>query len=181
MGIKTLIKENDKLKMVNYSSNELLEYLDSIELVFQNVSIKPSIVETIEKKLCKFIINQDGVSLPVYYNRKIKIFDPPLEGSPGSDAKYYIWDDETGLLLQFIPPNSRTSYHYHKITREEHHNILGKHRLYSSNGEITLKGSSIILDPYNWHQILTLSNSSINTILMDPPGLGKSDHFYFDK
>ena len=70
--------------------------------------------EIIKRKLGKILerreIQNDDTYYFLYHDKNIEFHDIPIpSGSPNSDARYYVWDNKTGLLLQKILPHSKTS------------------------------------------------------------------------
>jgi hypothetical protein len=179
MQINAVVRKTQNLTSVKYNPEELLNNLDIVELAFiPTFDVDSLIRKTAEKHLKRVVISPDKITFSLYHNGSTEILDPPMLGSPGSDAKYYIWNEENGLLLQFIPKYSKTSCHYHEITSEFFSNLAGYCRICSLGVEKILNGNSSIIKPYQCHQLHTSSTPAINLILMNPSGLGKTDHHY---
>jgi len=135
----------------------------------------------IEQKIGDFetrIWELDDTYYFLYFDRNIQFHDTPIpSGSPKSDARYYVWDDKTGLLLQAIPPYSKTSCNFHIRTDESFHNVGGKVYMCLPEEEKLLNGDYHVT-PNQCHRLYTSSETAINIILMNPPGLGITDHYH---
>jgi hypothetical protein len=188
MRIIVFLQEHSNTSIVKCDSKKLLNYMDSVKFVF--IPAKDLDLATrkrIEKNLERKQIKIDGNTYVIYHDKNMKIQDPPKSsGSPNSDAKYFVFDDETGLLVQFIPQNSKTSCNYHKEGNERFYNLLGDCNICSCNGKKgshnthNLNGNSFTVESNHCHQLSTSSESAINIVLM-PPGVGVSDHHYLKK
>lgn len=185
----TTVKETDSgLNVVKYEPNELLSHLykEKTKLAIVPTDVDSSIRRRLEGRLDRITIIPDGIPYFLYHDRNIEILNPPRKGSEGSAAKYYIWDNETGLLLQYIPTNSSTSCNFHTKGPEKFYNIEGDCRVCVCRvnnhyeGDKTLRKESLTVSPYHSHKLHSSSESVINIILM-PPGVGTSDHNYPEK
>ncbi|MBU0907673.1 MAG: hypothetical protein KKD18_00070 [Nanoarchaeota archaeon] len=72
---------------------------------------------------------------------KIRFFDKPRRSSSKeSNSVYFGWNrqkDKT-TALQYLPPNSKTSKHFHKKLEEEYHVLAGKCTVLKGNKQIKL-------------------------------------------
>ena len=188
MRITAVVQENSRFNVVQYGLDNLSKNLDKVIFMFvPSLSLDSSVRETIEKRLKRRLVAIDGANYVVYYSKGMTFRDPPTSsGSPNSSAIYFIFDDKTGLLLQLIPPNSKTSCNYHKKGSERFYSLLGDCDICSCNGKKdshnihNLNGNTFTVESNHYHQLSTLSKSAINIVLM-PPGSGMSDHHYSKK
>lgn len=104
--------------------------------------------------------------------------------SPGSQAIYPARSANkmNGLLLQYLPPHSQTSCHFHQIKTEIYHSLAGE-AFIEIDQAMTVKlmyaGSRVIF-PRTIHQVKTANKPSLILIevLGDPEGLSMADHVY---
>lgn len=91
-------------------------------------------------------------------------------------------DPLDGLVLQYMPPNSCTSRHYHKMRTEVYHSLAGKCLLYADDEISRVNGNSKIIPPDTVHQLWTGSSPSIILLEMqdDQKGISLDDHFYVE-
>ncbi|HDZ54545.1 MAG TPA: hypothetical protein ENI19_02190 [Candidatus Nealsonbacteria bacterium] len=105
------------------------------------------------------------------------IFDPPLESrskKQKSNAVYYAASEKWGLLVQYIPPDSRTSSHDHSKSRwiETNHPLIGGAKLCTSENRqqqltyhLTMANPiSPVITPRVIHQISTDDQPLLNII-----------------
>jgi hypothetical protein len=184
MTITTVIQTDSGLDVVQYKADELLNRLNTVMLAISPGECYDSLIKkTAEKSLKRLVLIHDGIDYPLYYNKAIKFHDPPISGSPGSAARYYVWDESSGLALQIIR-DGVTSCNRHTKGHEKFYSVLGESHVcicsYGNNsptGDVTLKeGNSLILYPNYWHRLDALS-PALNILLMSP-GAGRSDHHY---
>lgn len=100
--------------------------------------------------------------------------------SPDSGAKYLAHKKtESGeLLLQYIPPKSITSKHYHEFKTEIFHNLEGKCTLEVSRKKIDLEKSSHSVKPNAIHQVKTADSAALNLLESKGKSTGREDHNY---
>ena len=190
MEITAVIEKKSVLDVAEFNLNYLLKHIDDVKLaVLQDMEADCVVTRLTGKYLERREIRRDGVV--VYHSGDIEFHDPPKEGSEGSAAKYYVWDDRTGILLQRIPPNSCTSHNLHKKGPERFYSIKGRCYIcvcyYPDlstedifyKGDISLNSINppFVVEPYHCHQLHSLSDPAFNIILM-PPGVGRSDHHF---
>jgi hypothetical protein len=188
MEITAVIQEKSGANIVKLDSKKLLDSVNSIKLAFvPSKDLDLATRKEVERLLKRRKIKIDGTDYVIYHDKNVKIHDPPISsGSPNSDAKYYVWDDKSGLLFQFIPKKSKTSCNYHKKGNEKFYNLLGDCYVCFCNGKKDshktkfLNGNSFTVKPRQCHQLYTSSKPAINIILM-PPQIGRSDHHYLKK
>ena len=104
-----------------------------------------------------------------------------------SQAKYLAYHND-GLLLQYIPPNSGTSLHYHNRTVEHYFCLEGKCTLQLGTKEnplqknIFLEKNTFTVLPGEVHRVITDNTPVINFLIMQgcPKNLKMSDHFYVE-
>lgn len=109
--------------------------------------------------------------------QQFTIFDSPLESRSkgnGSNAVYYAASGKWGLLIQYIPPNSRTSAHDHLKSGwiETNHPLAGRAKLYTYENRqqqvthhLTIANPiSPVIEPCVLHQICTENQSLLNII-----------------
>lgn len=123
----------------------------------------------------------------VYYHlalRGFTVFRSPVPArSAGSGALYIARRvvNMGGFLVQFLPPDSATSCHYHNLTNETYHLIAGKATIVADGKEVRLKqGETHEIRPKTIHQVRTKVQSSIILIEIvgNPNGLSMDDHVY---
>ena len=92
---------------------------------------------------------------------------------------------EVCLLLQFIPPNAGTSYHYHDKVTESFYPLLGQCFLITSaispekTSKMTLDKTAVTrLSPRTAHRLTTQESSAVNVLCMDPYDAELKDHHY---
>ncbi len=103
--------------------------------------------------------------------------------SPNSQSVYLAISKNKmdGLLLQYLPPHSATSLHYHQFKTEAYHIIVGKATLMNHGKEIILeRAKSELVYPHSVHQVITHDEPSLILleIIGDPKGLSMDDHIY---
>jgi len=102
--------------------------------------------------------------------------------SPSSQAKYFarMSRNMQGFLLQYMPPFSVTSRHYHKLTTETYHNLEGECTLHIDGSDVRLRNSTVIVNPKQVHQVRTGKECALTLLVMegDPKGLSMDDHCY---
>lgn len=112
------------------------------------------------------------------------VYTPPKKSqSSGSNALYLARsaDKKEGLLLQLLPPFSKTSCHHHTQKREAFHLIEGVATLITSQSVWTLyRGDTHVVEPGVIHQTRTDARPAIILIEVvgDPEGLSMQDHVY---
>jgi len=91
--------------------------------------------------------------------------------SPTSGAYYLLWHEEevenskNGFLLQYLPPNSVTSKHYHKEQTEIFSLLEGKMILDTSESQSSLNvGDNYVVNPNVIHQLRTSHEPSLTVI-----------------
>jgi mannose-6-phosphate isomerase-like protein (cupin superfamily) len=119
--------------------------------------------------------------------RGFKVMNPPrVAKSHGSNAVYLASgvNKSDGLLLQYLPPHSTTSVHYHAETSERFH-LLAGNAVVSTPWGVEFDFASrrtITVDPFTVHQLRTREEDSLILLEMvfTSAGVGMSDHFYTD-
>jgi len=116
-----------------------------------------------------------------------KIMDPPRPAkSHGSKAVYLAsgLNKRDGLLLQYLPPNSTTSWHYHAKTTERFHLLAGNAVVATPWGvEFDFfSHRTVTINPFTVHQVKTREEGSLILLEMvfTSESVGMSDHFYVD-
>ncbi|MFC1697794.1 cupin domain-containing protein [Nanoarchaeota archaeon] len=106
--------------------------------------------------------------------------NPKRSKSDKSEAIYLARNREKGLLLQYLPPHSHTSIHYHKIRTEIYHIIEGTCILNIDGNDILLSQGKYEVKPNMVHQVKTNQNPALTLIKIigDPKGISLDDHFY---
>lgn len=182
--ITTVVRENSGLTVTQYNPRELLTRLDTIELAVVPSTVEELLIrKEVGKRLERVEITLNHTGYLIYHDKNIEFHRPPLKGSGGSHAKYYVWDEEKGLALQRIQ-HLHTSCNYHTKGSEKFYSISGSSlvcicscRDNSHMRDVILKnGEPLIIDPYYCHR-LTVLCPTLNIILM-PPGVGRTDHHY---
>ncbi|MBU0761256.1 MAG: hypothetical protein KJ600_01390 [Nanoarchaeota archaeon] len=107
---------------------------------------------------------------------------PQVSQSAGSQAIYLARKDngKQSFLLQYLPPRSVTSKHFHRVTTERFHGLEGA-CFVEVNGEETLvNGRTFEVAPGKVHQVKTGEEPSLTLIEMlgNPDGLVMTDHYY---
>ncbi|MBD3355446.1 cupin domain-containing protein [Candidatus Woesearchaeota archaeon] len=88
-------------------------------------------------------------------------------------------DNSAALLLQHIPPNKKTSCHYHKNTFEFFLPLAGKAIIKIGDEEKDLKNSCFtMVEKEILHQLRTSDNTALNCLCMKPYDPDMKDHFY---
>ncbi|MEK6934563.1 MAG: cupin domain-containing protein [Nanoarchaeota archaeon] len=84
------------------------------------------------------------------------------------------------FLLQYLPPNSVTSRHHHKITTEKFHNLEGNCVIEINGTNYELQGATLQVNPGQIHQVHTRDKPALTLIEMlgNPKGLDMDDHYY---
>lgn len=118
--------------------------------------------------------------------RGFSLYEPHTKRSPTSQAEYLACstDKTDGLLLQVIPPFSKTSCHRHKEKREALHVIAGEATLLTSQSVWTLyRGYSHVIEPGVFHQTRTGSRPALIVVEItgDPEGISMNDYEYGDE
>jgi hypothetical protein len=187
MPMTTVAQENSGLTIKECDLDELFERLVNVKLtITQSYTTDRLIIDhLIRQEMENFLERRkllvDGITHFLYFDKNIRFHDPPIpSGSPNSDARYYIWDNNTGLLLQKIPPYSTTSCNFHRITDESFHNFEGEVYICLPEEEKLLNGSCHVTTN-QCHRLYTSSEPAINIILTKPPGLGITDHYHPEK
>lgn len=119
--------------------------------------------------------------------RGFKVMKPPRPAkSHGSNAIYLASgiDKRDGLLLQYLPPHSTTSLHYHAATSEVFHLLAGSAMIstpWNENLDFA-KRRSVTIKPFTVHQVRTESQDSLILLEMifGSDIVGMNDHFYAD-
>jgi len=184
MTITTVVQENSGLTIKECDFDELFRLLINVKLAITQSDTTDHLItdrlikQEMENFLERRTLPVDGITHFLYLDRNIEFHDTPIpSGSPKSDARYYVWDNKTGLLLQKIPPYSKTSCNFHRITDESFHNVGGEVYICLPEEEKLLNGSYHVT-PNQCHRLYTSSEPAINIILTNPPGLGISDHYH---
>jgi mannose-6-phosphate isomerase-like protein (cupin superfamily) len=122
----------------------------------------------------------------------LRIFAPEKRSarSPGSEAIYLgeSRDRKDGLLLQFLPPNSHTSKHYHSSDDrspkiETFHGMEGEGRIeVDGQDNLVREGTAITVFPNSLHQLRTLDYPALVLLLIegDEKGISMDNHHYVD-
>lgn len=89
--------------------------------------------------------------------------------TPSSNAYYLLWHEEAserfGFLLQYLPPNSVTSRHYHTEQTESFSILEGMLSLETSEGTFALNaGGNCTVRPGIVHQLRTKETPSLTVI-----------------
>jgi len=118
------------------------------------------------------------------------IYDPlKTSNSKGSAAIYLARSEDkmNGLLLQYLPPHSRTSAHYHTVQTETYYLLLGKASIETPGATIVLNvpgRSQATIKPGTQsaatHSVITKDLPSLMVIQLVncPGGLSMDDHHY---
>ncbi len=123
----------------------------------------------------------------IAFRHGLKILRPPLAGSPESGALYWIVhpSDNTLLLLQYMPPDTKTSVHWHAEEHETFHVLRGSCSLLMGNANdsepngmfrqlhsrrLTIQGAGgdqhAWVPPYTVHQLVTFREPVLNCIVI---------------
>lgn len=147
----------------NHPSKEIIaqQRLNSFELSFGDV---PLLV----------------VSPFTFYKKLKRAFSFPRSG-----AYYLLWHEENtgdgkrGFLLQYLPPHSETSKHYHKKQTEIYHFLDGMISLETLEGTFHLEaGGQHTVKPDVIHQLKTTDTPSLAVIEMT--NVDYKDHHYVE-
>lgn len=181
MKITVVIQKDSGLAIQECGFEELFRNERNIRLAILKTELEGTYDYLIEQKMGKLerrIMELDDTYYFLYFDRNIQFHDTPIpSGSPNSDARYYVWDDKTGLLLQAIPPYSKTSCNFHIRTDETFHNVGGDAYICLPEEAKLLNGSCHVTTN-QCHRLYTSSEPALNIILMNPPGLGITDHYH---
>ena len=182
MKITVVIQKDSGLAIQECGFEELFRNERNIRLAILKTELEGTydylIEQKMEKTLERRLMKLDGNYYFLYHDKNIEFHDTPIpSGSPGSDARYYVWDNKTGLLLQTVPPYSKTSCNFHRLTNETFHNVGGDVYICLPEEEKLLNGICHVT-PYQCHRLYTSSEPAINIILTKPPGLGIIDHYH---
>lgn len=195
MAIATVIQTDSGFKIVDWQLHDLLQNETSIRLAVIENKSKDDFFDYVVSRRLGNILKGGEIEIGdkyyfLYYDKGIEFHDPPIRGahgikdSPDSSAEYFIYDDKTGILFQYLPRGS-TSRNYHTRGDEIFYNLGGDCRLCKCfyptknyQGDVLLeKETPFIVRPYECHQLHASSTPVVNIILM-PPGVGRSDHHY---
>jgi len=110
-------------------------------------------------------------------------FTQSRKPSEGSKAIYLAERKEGngGLLLQYLPPKSETSRHYHELTTERFHNLEGRCFIDIGETKEVLEQSSCTVPPWRIHQVRTKELPALTVLEINgnPRGLSDmSDHYH---
>ena len=113
--------------------------------------------------------------------RDLDFFDEPKKSRSEESGAIYLAERNAGgrsLLLQYLPPFTPTSRHFHKITTEHFHGLVG--RCIIEGKSAILCQDTVIVTPFTAHQLRTYEDHSLALIEMigNPAGLSMNDHFY---
>ncbi|MFA5854182.1 MAG: hypothetical protein WC866_03780 [Patescibacteria group bacterium] len=142
-------------------------------------------METAGDDVAEVAMGSDQLRLSL---RGFKVMNPPRPArSSGSSALYLASGKEKrdGLLLQYLPPHSTTSLHYHACTLETFHLLAGRAAVRTPWGteEHLDDGRRSFTNPmFVPHQVVTGESASIILLEMGLPteSTGMKDHFYVD-
>lgn len=120
--------------------------------------------------------------------RGFKIMNPPRPAkSPGSNAVYLASgiNKQDGLLLQYLPANSTTSWHYHAETTERFHLLSGSAVVSTPWGFDLdfVDNCSVTVKPFTVHQVKIGPDQDALILLemvFTSEDVGMKDHFYVD-
>lgn len=137
------------------------------------------------KNLLHKIIDFNGTPCVIFYSEDLYFYpELRLANSPKSNARYYARSKNKmdGLLLQYLPPHSNTSKHYHEEKIEIYHNLEGICLIESGHNKILLERCSYKVGKKIIHQVTTDETSSLTVleIIGDPNGLSMDDHHYVE-
>lgn len=128
--------------------------------------------------LHSYVVGHKGFYIYPENKRKAK--------SPGSDAIYLARSEDKmeGLLLQMLPPHSKTSRHYHKTKTETFH-AMEEGFLVNANGKSSgfPPSTFVTIEPNVVHQLYTDYKPALTLLLVegDPKGLSMDDHNYIEQ
>ena len=175
----SIIKTNGILERRKLDS---LKNLDNIRLL---TAINPNEETRLMLKLTDLPIKELALDdVPFYFlHRSIHFFKNLRKSKSKESGAIYVARSENimdGLLLQYLPPNSSTSMHYHKLKTETFHNLEGKCILTVDYNSITLDKTTGIVHPKQIHQLKTNAGYALNLLKVedDPKGLSLDDHHY---
>lgn len=183
----SVVQNDSGLTVVEYRPDQLLENLPRTKLIVaKDLPISPSIEQRLLEKLEKYKVEFNGSKFSFYPDKGIKFHESPEPGSPGSLAKYLIFDEATGIFVHELKGHTSCNYHtlYNALGSEGHYNVSGKVRvcrcLYNDEiyeGYIDLRsGVLYYVKPGECH-ISEASTPAVNIGLM-LPGVGRRDHHY---
>ena len=119
--------------------------------------------------------------------RGFKLREDQKTFSAGSDALYLAsGDEQKGILVQYLRPDGKTSFHYHGNTTERFHLLVGHAVIATPWGMEFAFGTSstIVIPPFTPHQVRTGEQDSLVLLEMTVPAGktgGKKDHYYLDE
>jgi mannose-6-phosphate isomerase-like protein (cupin superfamily) len=155
--------------------------IEILTCLFPNVKL----LDWIEKnKLPYEIVDFNGMPCCVAHNDLFFYDNPRKAKSPGSKALYLARsrDKFDGLLLQYMPPDSITSKHYHEKRLETYYNLEGKCLLNIDGKDHVLEKSVVAIRPGQVHQVRTLREPALTLLDMSEGScLSMEDHIYIKK
>ncbi len=166
-----------------YGSTQLPELDLSVYCCF-DVNDLLQINQNNDYQVIEILFGQKTLYLAI---KGLKIFSPPRQAkSQGSNALYLasLKLGNRSLLLQYLPPFSTTSLHYHANTEEIFHLLVGSACINTPwKTELTFDQHKVInVTPFTVHQVKTKDQGSVIMLEMisseENPGM--KDHFYCD-
>lgn len=148
-------------------------------------SIQPFVVEGCMSIEVDMVSGKKYLVLQGFKNMDEDGSRPRKAVSNGSNAMYLAKGvvKSNGLLLQYLPPNSVTSIHYHVHTVERFHLLAGSAEVMTWQGPVAFPADRTIkIDPFVVHQVRTGAQDSLILLeMLAPEGKGgKQDHYYLD-
>jgi len=124
----------------------------------------------------------DDVTYAIAHREDLIFYEEPMRSRSEDSGAIYLAERDDGvrsLWLQYLPPFTLTSRHFHRLTEEEFHGLEGRCVIEASNGNIVLENCSVLIRPGTIHQLRTEETPSLALLEMrNPQGLNMDDHFY---
>jgi len=159
--------------ILNWDEIELLTAIDPDDkdkLVLKNTQLPLKVVD-LDGRQC-YIVHHS-----LYFYDEIQ-----QAKSPTSQGRYIARseDKSNGWLLQYLPPFSHTSKHYHGLKKEKYHGLEGECSLEIDGKKVKLKGNVVTVQPGQIHQVKTTQQFALTLLIIqgDPKGLSMDDHNY---
>ncbi len=123
----------------------------------------------------------NGTLYVIFFSSRL-IYTPEESHSPGSKAIYLARgageDCREGFLIQFLPPYSVTSRHFHRREEETYYNLEGTCFLSVGEKEIILNQSTYSVKPLQIHQLRTEKWPALNLLWIKGNSVEGLEHFY---
>lgn len=116
-------------------------------------------------------------------SRGFHFFPKPKPSLSATSGALYLGrsiEKARGWLLQLLPPDVRTSRHYHECKEERFINLAGSCVLGLGDREIDATSLDIVVKPLRVHYLRTSAQPALNVLIITghPDPLSLADHHY---